>query len=116
MIWFAPGVNPVSFSYDHTADYYYSGHTGCLMIFCLEAHRLKLPIYVQIYFIVCLIYMICLLLVNRVHYTADVFGGILFSLFCHKLIDDNLVTADSIFSLPSKIYNIISNKIKQNME
>lgn len=51
--------------------------------------------------------MVIMLLVNRVHYTIDIFGGALFSLYIHRLIDNNLVFFDQIFNAPYKAFDIV---------
>lgn len=47
-----------------------------------------------------LLYVIMMLLVTHGHYSADIFTGLVFSLLCFQIVDNNLKIVDCILSLP----------------
>ena len=47
-----------------------------------------------------LIYMIIMLVVFRVHYIIDIFGGFIYALFFYTIIDRNILFLDTIINYP----------------
>lgn len=94
VVWFSPGFPGITVYYEHTSDYFFSGHTGTLMVLYLQSRKLNFPKYIQFYFLFTLVYMIIMLLVARVHYTIDIFGGLIFSLYFYRIVEDNLSIFD----------------------
>ena len=69
--------------YDHTRDFYYSGHTGTLTIILLEWLTLRitsLTILVGLSWV----FMVNMLLITQVHYLADIVGGIVFAVWFYR--------------------------------
>lgn len=86
VVWHNPGFRSFTVFYEHTSDYYFSGHTGTLVILYLECERLNFPKWIQWYCLFALFYMIFMLLVARVHYTIDIFGGFLYAVVFYRLV------------------------------
>jgi hypothetical protein len=84
MIWYDPGIPSLSVTYSQS-DFYFSGHTSTFTFFLLycfiyEWENTKIQKIAQKFAIVSLIYIISLLIVFRIHYTADIFTGFIFTL------------------------------------
>ena len=107
VIWFLPGFQSITVSYGHTSDYFFSGHTGTLVILLLEARNLNLPKFIQIHFIFTLVYMIFMLLVARVHYTIDIVGGLIYSAVFYRIVGENLSFFDHLMNAPFKIISVV---------
>ena len=114
-VWQSPGFPTWTVAYDHTSDYFFSGHTGTLVILYLEVKNLNLPKIVQYYFILCIIYIIFMLLVARVHYTSDVVAGFLFAGFFYEFTDRHLSFFDMIVNSPYKIFMILKEKVQKEL-
>lgn len=115
VLWFNPGFPSFSVFYEHTSDYFFSGHTGTLVILILESKKLKLPIWVKGYLIFGTIYIILMLLIGRVHYTIDVFGGLVYSWYFYKIVDRNLSFFDQILNAPYRLVDIVQEKVKRKL-
>ncbi len=115
VIWQNPGFPTFSVFYEHTSDYFFSGHTGTLVILYLESRKLNLPIWIKGYLIFSTIYIILMLLIGRVHYTIDVFGGLIYSLYIYDLIDKNLSFFDQLMNCPYRLIDIVKEKVKQKL-
>jgi hypothetical protein len=67
---------------------------------------------------VCLVYMMNMLIVTRVHYTIDVGGGLLFSFFFYRFCSKNVYWIDRLMSLPyvagKNIYKKFNKKSNKN--
>lgn len=69
--------------------------------------------YVWIIIFVCLVYIMNMLIVTRVHYTIDVAGGLIFSAYSYWLIGHFTETIDRIISAPYKyVIRPLIEKIK----
>lgn len=115
VLWFNPGFPSFSVFYEHTSDYFFSGHTGTLVILILESKKLNLPIWVKGYLIFGTIYIILMLLIGRVHYTIDVFGGLVYSWYFYKIVDRNLSFFDQIMNAPYRLVDIVQEKVKRKL-
>ena len=108
MVWHDPGFFSFTVPYDRTRDFFYSGHTGALVLIMLEfsqltvLHGRKPAGYVWIIVLTCLIYIMNMLIVTRVHYTIDVAGGLIYSVYCYWLIGVFTERIDRIISAPYK--------------
>ncbi len=106
MVWHSPGFISLTVPYDHTRDFFYSGHTGSLTIIMLEFSQLtvkysKKPAgYIWLFGFICLIYMMNMLIITRVHYTVDIMGGLIFSIYMYWLAGQLTVQIDKLISLP----------------
>ncbi len=115
VVWQNPGFPTFSVFYDHTSDYFFSGHTGTLVILYLESRKLNLPIWIKGCLILSTIYIILMLLIGRVHYTIDIFGGFIYSLYFYDLVDKNLSFFDQLMNCPYKLVEIVREKVKQKL-
>lgn len=97
IVWHNPGFFSITVPYEHTRDFYYSGHTGTLTIISLEFWTLgRKPICAIC--IVSLMYMINMLTITRIHYSIDVIGAFIFAPFWYFFVQKHLVKADYMFS------------------
>lgn len=111
IVWHSPGFFSLAVPYDHTRDFYYSGHTGTIAIFFIESFLLPHRALTMFLFIT-LTYMVLMLTITRVHYTTDIIGGLIFSLFCHKIGTLTIYYFDWTLSFPFFIASKIRSKIK----
>ena len=74
--------------YDKTADYFYSGHTGSVLIVCLELFKLNIHFGVKIIAFTGAAYIMVMLVVLRLHYTIDIIGGIIYAMFFYQFVSD----------------------------
>jgi hypothetical protein len=84
MIWYNPNIPTLTADYSQT-DFYFSGHTMSFTFFLAytfmyEWNNKKLQRLMQIYAIFALCYIVSLLIIFRIHYTADIFTGFILSL------------------------------------
>ncbi len=106
MVWHSPGFVSLTVPYDHTRDFFFSGHTGSLTIILLEFSQLtinnskKIAGYVWVLTFICLIYMMNLLIITRVHYTADIIGGLIFSVYYYWVAGLHTERIDKIGNSP----------------
>jgi hypothetical protein len=56
-----------------------------------------------------LIYMIIMLIVFRVHYIIDIFGGFIYALFFYTIVDKNIMKLDKIINYPFTLANSLIN-------
>lgn len=99
MAWRNPGFLGLTVPYDHTRDFFYSGHTGTLTLIFYEMCTLRLKVLAILAFM-SLIYMMNMLTITRVHYTVDIIGGLVFALFFYRTSKRVFIYFDKLFSLP----------------
>jgi hypothetical protein len=94
--WENPGIPSLVVPYGRGSDFFFSGHSGFLVI-CLNEWG-KLGFKKLKYFItLVLAYTIFILLVYRIHYTADIFTGVFFADWCYLIISKHQDFFDKIF-------------------
>jgi len=84
--WGSPGVPSLVVEYGRGSDFFFSGHAGFLVICANEWHKLGVK-KVRNFIIGSLIYTVIILLVYRIHYSIDVFAGIIYADWCFGKID-----------------------------
>jgi hypothetical protein len=113
-----PGFPSYFVDYDRVNDLYFSGHSGCLMIYimdCLQNKRQKL-LYIFVPFF---LYTVAILLVEGIHYTNDIIIGVLCAMTISRLnykyrLQINLILLHAIGIVCSpcaKVYEEFQNKI-----
>jgi hypothetical protein len=90
--------------YDHTRDFFFSGHCGGLSIVTAEMFHLQLT-KTGVLALLSLLYMANMLLTTEVHYSIDILAGILFALWFYRLAIRYVVYFDKLFSLPQVGWN-----------
>ena len=94
--WEDPGVPSLIVSYGPGSDFFYSGHSGFLVICAREwgsiGHK-----GIRNFIYVVLTYTVFVLLVFRGHYTIDIFAGIFFADYCYLRIDAIKEPLDDFF-------------------
>lgn len=82
-----------------------------MIAFC-ELYTLKMKVTSSICS-VCICYIIFMLLATEVHYTADVFGGIICGIYIHGLVSQYVRYFDWFWSLPYLLATKLYAKIKE---
>jgi len=84
--WEAPFLPSLVVPYGRGSDFFFSGHSGFLVICASEWHRIKMPKMRN--FAICVaIYTIFILLTYRIHYSIDIFTGVIFAEWCFGKVD-----------------------------
>jgi hypothetical protein len=84
--WEAPLLPSLVVPYGRGSDFFFSGHSGFLVICASEWHKIKMPKMRN--FAICVaIYTIFILLSYRIHYSIDVFTGVIFAEWCFGKVD-----------------------------
>lgn len=99
MVWHSPGFYSFTVAYDHTRDFFYSGHTGTFTTLFFEFILIDYKIVAGLAFI-SLVYVMNMLIISRVHYTCDIMGGLIFAIWFHKTATRNTYYIDKLFSIP----------------
>jgi len=92
--WNSPGFPSLVVPYGRGSDFFFSGHSGFLLICLEEWHRIGKTRMRNIVFIP-LVYTILILLVYRIHYSIDVLVGLVFSDMCFWWVDQHVNKIDS---------------------
>jgi len=100
MAWRSPFISSIMVPYDHTRDFYFSGHTGLAVIISLEVMKTKMPLTIKIFSYIMIGWFIFMLISTRVHYSIDIIGGILFGFLSFDSSMKYLFYLDYFWSLP----------------
>jgi len=107
--WDSPGVPSLVVPYGRGSDFFFSGHSGFLVICASEWHKLKFP-KVRNFVILSAIYTILVLLTYRIHYSIDVFAGVFFAEWCFTKVDQNKDCIDNFGGNVMKKVRALINK------
>jgi hypothetical protein len=99
LAWRSPGFFSVTVPYDHTRDFFFSGHCGGLSVVTAEMFALGL-VGTGTLAVVALLYMANMLLTTEVHYSIDIIAGILFGLWFFRIGKTYTIYFDKFLSLP----------------
>lgn len=99
LVWRSPGFFSFTVPYDHTRDFFYSGHTGTLTTIFLEMFILDLKLPATFAFL-SMLFMMNMLLITRVHYVPDIIGGLLFAIWYHRTATRVVYYIDKALSFP----------------
>jgi len=118
--WESPGIPSLVVPYGRGSDFFFSGHSGFLVICASEWHKLKFP-KVRNYCILTAIYTVLILLTYRIHYSIDIFTGVIFAEWCFTKVDCHKDTVDNYWIYyTSKLKTYLLGKqaqpIKSNVE
>ena len=113
LVWHNPGFFSLTVPYDRTRDFFYSGHTGSLTVITIECFTLGYRWFTLIP-LACLIYMMNMLLITRVHYTIDVAGGLVFAFFWSRFAERYISYFDWLLTLPYVAGRKVLEKCKEN--
>jgi hypothetical protein len=86
MIWHYPGFPSLLVTYSVSSDFFFSGHTAIAVFAATELVRLGKR-WLSVLAIVLVLFEITALLILRVHYTMDIFTGILAALWVAPLTE-----------------------------
>jgi len=104
--WEDPGFPSLVVPYGRGSDFFFSGHSGFLVICASEWHKLKMP-KIRNFVIGTLLYTILILLVYRIHYSIDIFTGVIFAEWCFCKVDSHKDTLDYYWNYgASKLKNL----------
>jgi len=84
--WDAPMLPSLVVPYGRGSDFFFSGHSGFLVICASEWHKIKMP-KMRNFSICVAIYTIFVLLTYRIHYSIDIFTGVIFAEWCFGKVD-----------------------------
>jgi len=84
--WEAPLLPSLVVPYGRGSDFFFSGHSGFLVICASEWHKIKMS-KMRNFSICVAIYTIFILLTYRIHYSIDVFTGVIFAEWCFGKVD-----------------------------
>ena len=71
-----PGFPTLTTQYGMNNDFFYSGHAGFGTLVVLEIFKRYQNLFVRIFYVTLLILISTLLIVDRIHYTMDIYAGI----------------------------------------
>jgi hypothetical protein len=103
--WYDPGFPSLVVPYGRGSDFFFSGHSGFMVICASEWHSLKNTKHnkkVRNFVIFSGIYTILILLVYRIHYFIDVFTGLFFAEWVFCKVDKHKDTLDKYFGIAMK--------------
>jgi len=84
--WKYPGVPSIAVHYGGGSDFFFSGHSGFMVICASEWHKIKMPKVRNL--VICAgIYTMAILVIYRIHYSIDVFTGVIFAEWCYMKVD-----------------------------
>jgi len=124
--WYDPGFPSLVVPYGRGSDFFFSGHSGFMVICASEWHSLKNTKHnnkIRNFVIFSGIYTVLILLVYRIHYFIDVFTGLLFAEWVFCKVDKHKDTLDGLFTAAmrklksllgfkqSKASNIVSQEL-----
>lgn len=84
--WYSPGFPSLVVPYGRQSDFFFSGHSGFLVICASEWHKLKMP-KLRNFVIATTVYTILILMIYRTHYSIDIFTGVIFAEWCFCKVD-----------------------------
>ena len=99
LAWRSPGFFSVTVPYDHTRDFFFSGHCGGLSVVTYEFFELRYQ-KTGFFSLLALLYMANMLMTTEVHYSIDILAGILFAVWFYKNMRGITIYLDRAFSLP----------------
>jgi hypothetical protein len=100
--WYDPGFPSLVVPYGRGSDFFFSGHSGFMVICASEWHSLTKAKHnkkVRNFVIFSGIYTVLILLVYRIHYFIDVFTGLLFAEWVFCKVDKHKDTLDRCFAI-----------------
>jgi membrane-associated phospholipid phosphatase len=62
------------------------------------------------------LYIVFMLVVSRVHYTIDVFGGLFFAGFCFWMVDNYTWVFDQVMNAPYRVVQIVKQKVQKRFD
>jgi len=114
--WDSPGFPSFVAPYGETTDFFFSGHSGFLVLMQAEWGRNGYK-KVQRYIRVSLLYTIFVLLVCQAHYSIDIFTGVFFADYVFGKVDTYKDIVDGFFkTITDNIENIFGKVFKRKME
>jgi hypothetical protein len=84
--WESPGIPSLVVPYGRGSDFFFSGHTGFMVICTLEWHYVGMK-KVRNFVAAGALYTMLILMVYQIHYSIDIFTGAFFAEWCHIKID-----------------------------
>jgi hypothetical protein len=110
--WENPGIPSLVVPYGRGSDFFFSGHSGFLVI-CLREWGYLGYKKMRNFISVVLVYTVFILLVYRIHYTADIFTGVFFADWCYLTVKNNQEFFDKLLiGTAAKIRRCFSKKQK----
>jgi hypothetical protein len=110
--WENPGIPSLVVPYGRGSDFFFSGHSGFLVI-CLREWGYNGYKKMRNFIILVLGYTMFILLTYRIHYSADIFTGVFFADWCYLIVSRNQDFFDKLFiTIGAKIRKCFKGKKK----
>jgi len=111
--WYDPGFPSLVVPYGKGSDFFYSGHSGFLVICAKELHKGKHSRF-RNFAIFSLIFTMLTLLVYRIHYFVDIFAGVFFADWSFFRVDQLKEYLDPLYvKIMFKLQNLVINCFKR---
>jgi len=111
--WYDPGFPSLVVPYGKGSDFFYSGHSGFLVICAKELHKGKHSRF-RNFAIFSLIFTMLTLLVYRIHYFVDIFAGVFFADWSFFRVDQLKEYLDPLYiKIMYKLQTLVINCFKR---
>jgi len=94
--WYSPPIPSLAVPYGRGSDFFYSGHAGFVVLCANEWHQLGKS-KMRNYTLGVLVVTIFTLLIYRIHYTIDIFTGIVYADWAFHKVNSNKELIDGFF-------------------
>jgi hypothetical protein len=95
--WESPGVPSLVVPYGRGSDFFFSGHSGFMIICAKEWNKIgktKIRNFVSL----AALYTMLILMVYRIHYSIDIFTGVFFADWCFDKVDARREKVDALWA------------------
>jgi len=112
--WDSPGFPSFVAPYGNTTDFFFSGHSGFLVLMANEWHKLGYK-KMRNYCLINLIYTILVLLVYQAHYSIDIFTGVFFADYVFEQMDKHKGRVDGFWKKFARNAEMLSQIIRSKV-
>jgi len=95
--WESPGIPSLVVPYGRGSDFFFSGHSGFMVICALEWNKIG-NTKIRNFVILAGIYTVLTLLVYQIHYSIDIFTGVFFADWCFNKVEANRERIDALWA------------------
>jgi hypothetical protein len=112
--WYDPGLPSLVVPYGKGSDFFFSGHAGFVVICGAEWWKNNNP-YMVTFIALGGLYTMFVLVVFRIHYSIDVFAGVIVAHWCFLVVDQNKEKLDSLIHIIYTKIKVIMFKQKEEV-
>jgi len=95
--WDSPGIPSLVVPYGRGSDFFFSGHSGFMVICALEWNKIG-KTKIRNFVILAGIYTVLTLLVYQIHYSIDIFTGVFFADWCFNKVEAKRELIDALWT------------------